>query len=76
MANPDVAMAFQNPRVQAAIMDVSPNSCTYFIHTFLLSNALSFFTVFAESFEYCKISERQGGMVVTSSAIFVIAMGF
>lgn len=22
MANPDVAMAFQNPRVQAAIMDV------------------------------------------------------
>lgn len=23
MANPDVAMAFQNPRVQAAIMDVS-----------------------------------------------------
>ena len=36
MANPDVAMAFQNPRVQAAIMDVSPNSCTYFIRTFLL----------------------------------------
>lgn len=25
MANPDVAMAFQNPRVQAAIMDVSSN---------------------------------------------------
>lgn len=24
MANPDVAMAFQNPRVQAAIMDVNP----------------------------------------------------
>lgn len=23
MANPEVAMAFQNPRVQAAIMDVS-----------------------------------------------------
>lgn len=25
MANPDVAMAFQNPRVQAAIMDCSQN---------------------------------------------------
>lgn len=25
MANPDVAMAFQNPRVQAAIMDVCSN---------------------------------------------------
>ncbi|RAL54986.1 hypothetical protein DM860_013682 [Cuscuta australis] len=25
MANPDVAMAFQNPRIQAAIMDVSQN---------------------------------------------------
>lgn len=24
MANPEVAMAFQNPRVQAAIMDVCP----------------------------------------------------
>lgn len=25
MANPEVAMAFQNPKVQAAIMDVSQN---------------------------------------------------
>lgn len=25
MANPEVAMAFQNPKVQAAIMDVSHN---------------------------------------------------
>ncbi|KAL8459660.1 hypothetical protein ACS0TY_036955 [Phlomoides rotata] len=29
MANPDVAMAFQNPRVQAAIMDVSNNISLY-----------------------------------------------
>jgi hypothetical protein len=28
MANPDVAMAFQNPRVQAAIMDVCFNLST------------------------------------------------
>nr|GMD86211.1 protein TIC 40, chloroplastic [Ipomoea batatas] len=25
LANPDIAMAFQNPRIQAAIMDVSQN---------------------------------------------------
>lgn len=32
MANPDVAMAFQNPRVQAAIMDVSNFFNFYPIH--------------------------------------------
>lgn len=31
MANPDVAMAFQNPRVQAAIMDVCP-CCPLLLH--------------------------------------------
>ena len=29
MANPDVAMAFQNPRVQQAIMEVYPIKLTY-----------------------------------------------
>lgn len=29
MANPDVALAFQNPRIQAAIMDVCPNCSTF-----------------------------------------------
>lgn len=28
MANPDVALAFQNPRVQQAIMDVCPTLIT------------------------------------------------
>jgi len=31
MANPDVAMAFQNPRVQAAIMDVCSNLNTLLV---------------------------------------------
>lgn len=31
MSNPDVAMAFQNPRVQAAIMDVCPIWFVYFL---------------------------------------------
>jgi len=41
MANPDLAMAFQNPRVQQAIMDVCslsfPGSAVYYLsHDFLL----------------------------------------
>lgn len=35
MANPDVAMAFQNPRVQAAIMDVSNFSLSIFTANFV-----------------------------------------
>lgn len=31
MANPEVAMAFQNPRVQAAIMDVCSNLTTLLV---------------------------------------------
>lgn len=31
MANPEVAMAFQNPRVQAAIMDVCSNLNTLLV---------------------------------------------
>jgi len=35
MANPEVAVAFQNPKVQAAIMDVSGDYNLNRLHSFL-----------------------------------------
>lgn len=77
MANPDVAMAFQNPRVQAAIMDVSnfylfpaspppkiwPSSQLRCFVCNLSDFGTGNFSVFAESSEYRQVSKRQRGNI-------------
>lgn len=57
MANPDVAMAFQNPRVQAAIMDVSSSLITLLVFQYRNWVYLVVLAVFTESTEYCQISK-------------------
>lgn len=63
MANPDVALAFQNPRVQQAIMEVYCNWLTInFMKSNHLCNILAHFAVFTEPTKHCQISEWQGGI--------------
>jgi len=59
MANPEVAMAFQNPKVQEAIMDVCyiTASFLYYIATCYPPNIFLAFAVLTKSFKYCKVSK-------------------
>lgn len=67
MANPDVAMAFQNPRVQQAIMDVCFTKATYkLIFSCLIFGwtdtcPLLCYAVLTEPIKHSKIPKWQGG---------------
>lgn len=61
MANPDVAMGFQNPRVQAAIMDVCSQTQVkralygYILNLYLWNNINVMFAVFSKPYEHYQV---------------------
>lgn len=67
MANPDVAMAFQNPRVQQAIMDVSTDHSYLELSSVTHINMIISSAVFSKPDGYCQISKWQGGNLLSVS---------